>query len=971
MKRVFSCLVIVLWAFSIRAEIIPSEKLFSSPVYSMAQLSPDGKYLSVKERGDKKIAFTIVDIESQDTFVAGAFTPEVLVKKYVWLNDSKLHFNIRKGGENFEYILDFEFNNKNKDKGFYILQEGYLVNLLPDETEFVLFAKKDKKKPHYHRLYKILIEDLKSNNFKRAQLIDKTKKDIVSYFYDNRLKRIITTEVNDESETVTLKWRPLKNLNWNTLLTYNGGDYRIIPAGFITENVLAVLSNKNTDKIALHEFDITSQTLGKVLFQHPKYDLTNAEINNKGEVESVHYYQKGIYKKHHFDLQNKKLASRLEKTFKNQTAYVIDYDRSQMMNLIYTVASDYPGAYYLYDKSKDKIIRLYASYPELENYTFANTEFISVTGSDGTELEAFITQPKGIDHNTLLVMPHGGPIGIQETDYFNKNIQYLVNRGFTVLRVNFRGSAGYGKSFLEQGVGQFGKLIEEDITAAVNQVTGSHQYKHVCSIGSSYGGYSSVMLSMKHPEQYQCVIAAYGVYDLPLLFNTSNYRSGEDYQKYIAKVVGKLDDLHLNLSPVYSPEKLKAPLLLIAGKQDEISGIEQTNRFNFMLKRNKKPVETIFYGQTGHGHSSWWGERHEMASTVDFLYRTLSLKEPEYKELKEDENTSLATDYVLLADSYDFEQRVKRDPKKAYRYYLKAAEHKEKRALFNIGSYYHRGELVEQNIETAIEYYEESSALGYVGAYRRLGRLYMEGVDVTKDDDKAYQYLSKAYELEDSLLHTMLLGRFYCVADKKYKNMDKCFENFRLNGIEELSNKEQRTLYNKRQNEISKTFINGYFTTDELALLKSFIKDTYKLTHVDFELGIEEAGIFEYRQSDKYGQSGNYELVNEGDRVQGKEGEILAYGLKFSTDFSGIDSKKDKTVIIAIWSKLTDSGETKIVDNMFLWGNPLDEWSAIKEVSVGDDVSTYRLDIYNLNREKMYTRDFFINHTVVSGSEMP
>ena len=95
---------------------------------------------------------------------------------------------------------------------------------------------------------------------------------------------------------------------------------------------------------------------------------------------------------------------------------------------------------------------------------------------------------------------------------------------------------------------------------------------------------------------------------------------------------------------------------------------------------------------------------------------------------------------------------------------------------------------------------------------------------------------------------------------------------------------------------------------------------------------------------------------------QGKEGKNIAYGLKFSTDFSGIDSRRDKTVIIVIWSKLTDSGETKIVDNMFLWGNPLDEWSAIKEVSVGDDGSTYRLDIYNLNREKVYTRDFFINH---------
>ena len=575
----------------------------------------------------------------------------------------------------------------------------------------MLISKKGRNIAGKHQLHKIAIEDLKQNNHDNTELIDKTNKSILLYLYDDNFQRIITTELSKDGEKILLKWRGLRNKKWQRLFAYESKDYKITPVGFISQNTLAVLSNKETDKMALQEFDIKTQQLGKILFQHPLYDLIDADFNIDGILTSVHFIQHGVHTKQYFDQDIKKFSARLKKTFKGKSTFIIGKDKSQNIILLYTSASDSPGKLYIYNKSKDIIKRLYNASPDLKKYTFSKTMPIKVKSADGTQLEAFLTRPSGLDHKTLLVMPHGGPIGIQETDDFDPAIQYLVNRGFSILRVNFRGSSGYGKAFLEQGVGQFGQLIEQDISAAVSNITSNLQFDNICSIGSSYGGYSSVMLAMKHPKIYDCVVAAFGIYDLPLLFNSSNFRSGKEHHDFIAKVVGELDDSHKTLSPVYSAHKLKAPLLLIAGKEDDISGIEQSNRFKYVLNKLDHDVETLFYGGTGHGHTSWWGERHQVAAIVDFLNRKLSLNSDKKSEFIEDK-VAISKDFEILADALNFEGKVENNQERAFDYYKKAAELGNARAIFNIGSHYHRGQFVEKNIDTAIEYYVKSAELG-------------------------------------------------------------------------------------------------------------------------------------------------------------------------------------------------------------------------------------------------------------------
>jgi hypothetical protein len=350
-----------------------------------------------------------------------------------------------------------------------------------------------------------------------------------------------------------------------------------------------------------------------------------------------------------------------------------------------------------------------------------------------------------------------------------------------------------------------------------------------------------------------------------------------------------------------------------------------------------------------------------MASIVDFLNRTLSLRQYSPDDFSQDENEALALDYMLLADSYDFKYKVSKDPTKAYDFYMRAAEYKNSRALFNVGAYYHRGELVKKEMSKALNYYEQSAELNYAGAHRRLGRMYMEGEFVDQDFDKAFQYLSKAYELDDSVFNLLRLARFYCVSNDKYKDVNKCLEHFNIKDIESFSDEQQERLYDKRRTEIASAFVDGEYSSNELEQLQNFIKVLYRLTHTSFDLDVKNSGVYVFEESERFDRAGEYVQTSEGNNVQAKEGEDTIYGLYFNIDFDGINSYKDRTGIIANWIELKPNGKSKVVRNSFLMGNANAQWSAIQSVSIDEKHATYRLELFNLNRDKVYIRDFVIN----------
>ncbi len=126
-------------------------------------------------------------------------------------------------------------------------------------------------------------------------------------------------------------------------------------------------------------------------------------------------------------------------------------------------------------------------------------------------------------------MPHGGPIGVSDTQAFSSDIQYLARMGFSVLRVNYRGSGVRGKKFEGAGERQWGRGIEDDIEAAIDFVLqkGWVDEDRICTMGSSYGGYSALMLVIRRPDSYRCAASLMGVTDIALMFNSDDVWAGE------------------------------------------------------------------------------------------------------------------------------------------------------------------------------------------------------------------------------------------------------------------------------------------------------------------------------------------------------------------------------------------------------------------------------------------------------------
>ncbi len=948
--------IILIYSTALNAKPVEADKLYANPDNTSLLLSPDGKYVTSYRRQEKEQTLELIDLKSNQIMSIAKMMLDITMHDYLWLNNTQIFISVEKDSINSSLIG----NLKNRQMSMVLIKaQGYLVHPLPEDPQRVLFARKHGKNSDRHDLYIVEINDLINDDFSNAEKIKHNDKDTVVYFYDHDFKRVITLEFVKKDKTVKLKYIPVEGGKWKDFFEIKDVDYRLEPVGFINDEKFAVLTNKDTDKVVLREFDVKSQEIGKIIYQHPNYDLSSAGFLPDGKLDFVKYSQHGLTKTLYFDKGTDRFLKRLTKTFTNQEVYFVDKAVYDQVILLYVNGSDQPGEYYLYESMKDRAKLLLVSYPELKDIKFSPSELIKVKASDGTELEAFLTMPKEIDHSTLLVMPHGGPIDVQESDRFNKDVQYFASRGFAVLRVNFRGSSGFGKAFLEKGVGEFGRLIEEDISAAVNRVIESHSFKYVCAMGSSYGGYSAAMLAIKNPDLYDCVIGSFGVYDLPLIFNTSNLRSTEEYRETIARTVGEYSEDMVDYSPVYMSDKLKAPILLIAGKLDDTADFEHSNRFKYMLKKRNHPVETMFYKNEGHGHSTWGGDMHEAALCYDFLMRSLNLMLPD-KSDDPDYYKALGDDYAGIADGYEFGYEDEEDHDKSFDYYKKAAEFGHGRAAFNIGASYHSGDPVEKNMAKAVEYYRKAADQDYSGAHNRLARMYMEGEYLEQDWDKAYTHITKAQSLEDNPENNIMLARFYCTAPDKYKNIDECTRLLDIEQYKLVSKHTAQKATMESMSAISWIISEGKFSGDELIRIHETVKKTFAFTHSKTSIKVVDEGEFSLEEGERFGESDKYVFFAENFDIKAKDDEKGRFGIRFTPDVPGVDGISDRVVIALRWVQTGTDGNKKVFNSRILFGPPIIKWPYFAEYKDIKEEGTWELEMYDLEQNKIFSRKFHV-----------
>lgn len=900
-------------------EFVSSEKFYAVATNSAGKLSPDGAYFSYIRRENGATFLVLGDLNSTTAHQVLKLSASMPLQSYDWVSNDTMQIKLRIKGKAATYLLSFqtvtEEGKTRIDAKTTKLDGGYIVSVLEGATDTVMFSKfETNRRSIQQKLYRISLDRLKQNNFEKAELIEEADDGLMIYLYDYATSRLLAVFFDEDDESITIKFKSLQEKNWSTALSFDNSEYELAPIGFIDDTHLAVLTNKETDKVALYSFDMKTQTLDRKLYEHAEYDLTDATLTRSGKIESVEYVKNGLPKTILLNASSQKLSRRFEVTFSGNVPRVIDQNDETGRTIIYVAGPNEPGKYYLFDKLSDNLTLLVTKYPKLTEVSFPEHEVLNIVANDGTSIEAYLTVPKSYSLNTLLVMPHGGPIGVRDYNFFEPSVQYLANRGFTILRVNFRGSDGFGKSFESEGVGEFGQQIEADISAVVDHVLANNTFDNVCALGSSYGAYSSMMLAINHPDIYKCVVASYGIYDIPLLFNYSNFRSGEAFSKKIAKVVGENNREKKDVSPVYLAESLNVPTLIIAGRKDEISGFEQSNRMRYVLEKLGKPVDTLFYDSAGHGHSNWYGDRHEYAYIVNFLRNTLSLQLPVPEQLSSTSKAALAYDYSVLGDVFDDGVLTPKDPSKAFEFYRIASEYDASRGTFNLAAYYQRGEQVDKDLDKALALYEKSAALGYASAYSRLATLYFNNLYVRRDDAKLLKYLSKAIEedTKNTNKNKHKLALFYCTASDEYLSIKKCEDEFRAQLEIVETDADKKSFFAKLRH----TIVLGRFNNKERAAFTKFAIEAIGINYPEFDFDLSEVGIYEYVESESYGGVGEYELIDEKSIAAAfnkkMDDKPLYFGIRFIPDHKGLAGSGKYTYTIFHWEKHNADG--KFVD---------------------------------------------------------
>ncbi|QDA56572.1 S9 family peptidase [Thermomonas aquatica] len=299
-----------------------------------------------------------------------------------------------------------------------------------------------------------------------------------------------------------------------------------------------------------------------------------------------------------------KLHAGLLKAFPGQMVSFVDWTRDDGMALFYAWGDRNPGAYYLLDrKANNKIQLVNESMPWMKAASLSPSHPISFKTRDGLNLHGLYTAPAGGGARPMIVMPHGGPHGPYDSWGYDSDAQFLASRGYGVLQINYRGSGGRGKDFIESGYGEWGGKMQDDLADGVkwaidNKIADPNR---ICTYGASYGGYASLMQQIRYPELYKCAIGYVGVYDLQVMKKEGDIKDSASGRRYLNRVLGT-DDAKLKAwSPAQNVDKIKVPVFLVQGSIDQRVPMEQFNALKNAFKAAGVPIETMVAQGEGHG----------------------------------------------------------------------------------------------------------------------------------------------------------------------------------------------------------------------------------------------------------------------------------------------------------------------------------------------------------------------------------
>jgi dipeptidyl aminopeptidase/acylaminoacyl peptidase len=585
---------------------LPPKTLWAPSRVSSIAISPNGEMVAEAILQKENVyGLELIDLKAGTSQRLG--TAVLPYDELQWKGDGKL---LVTGGTglNDQYLTVFHIGAAEKGKRRFeskqVAVPGRLVDLLPNEPDKVLFQRFDS-----HDVLVVHRMDVSSKrsieDFQRIQSKHRINVGVANdqgWFADGKgeLRAAIAKRGED---TVLMHG---SGTSFSQVLDL-GDDESFEPLSLsFNGDLLYGLSDEGRSQRDLVEFDLASKRITRTLFSKPGVDVVSPVIDDQRTPIGARYYEGGRLVTEYFDAGNKALTQLLQQSFPNRTATVIDRNQDGRQLLLWVDGSDQPPLLYHLDLDQKRASLLDEMMPGLSDRAFVRSSVLAVKGSDGLPIEAYLTLPAGAGKHALVVMPHGGPVGVSDRLHFNQDVQFLASLGYAVLQVNYRGSEGYGKAFREAGHRNHGRLIEDDIDAAIKTALASYPLDEgrMCAVGSSYGGYSAMVSTIRWPTRFRCVVSMSGVSDRALFFTASDGGRNAKARKQMEKIIGNPNTDMVEMqatSPLYHYRELQVPTMLVHGREDIRVDFEHTRRLVRMLNLAGKPPVVMAFLDEGHG----------------------------------------------------------------------------------------------------------------------------------------------------------------------------------------------------------------------------------------------------------------------------------------------------------------------------------------------------------------------------------
>jgi len=599
------------------SELIPREVLFDNPEYASPSISPDGKLLAYLRPMDGVLNVHVRTVGKEDDRVVTADSYRG-IRQFFWAEDSTtlLYLQDDAGDENFHLFgidaLTPAAAARDLTPFAGAKAQNVMTNKRFPETLLVGVNNRDPAKFDMYRCH------LPTGGL---TLDTENPGDVVGWGAEDEsfeVREALAINQADSSQTVRV--RDSAEGAWRELITFPYGEEgNLVDFSKDCKSAL-VLSSLGRETTALVRLDLASGDVLEEIASSAKCNVGGISIDeDTKEVQAVSFNYARI-ERTFFD---KELEAEFEKLEAEGPAgaevSIVSRTRDQQTWVVSYRRDDGPAEYAVYSRATGVVAPLFVSAPALLGYDFAHMEPVTVTARDGLELVGYLTRADPVAPSPLVLLVHGGPWA-RDFWGFNPTAQWLANRGYAVLQMNYRGSSGYSKSFLHKGDGQWGVGdMQHDLTDAVRWAVseGIAIEDKVCIYGGSYGGYACLAGLTFTPDLYACGVDIVGPSNIKTLLDSIPPYWGP-LRNDMLKKIGDVDaDVEFNkkISPLFHVDAIKAPLLIGQGANDPRVKQAEADQIAFSMAGKNIPVEYVLYPDEGHGFA-------RPANRIDFNGRT-------------------------------------------------------------------------------------------------------------------------------------------------------------------------------------------------------------------------------------------------------------------------------------------------------------------------------------------------------------